>query len=85
MPVRNVHEQTKEMQEEYFENGRVNKEKVKSADSVYELITPSRNRALALNKAYKRIVEEQSYIFSRDVVLSPARNVIESISADIAP
>lgn len=77
--------QNKEMQEKYFENGTVNKEKVKSADSVYELITPSRDRALALNKAYKRIVEEQSYIFGRDVVLSPASNVIENIDAEIAP
>ena len=77
--------QNKEMQKKYFENGTVNKEKVKSAESVYELITPSRDRALALNKAYKRIVEEQSYIFGRDVVLSPASNVIENIDAEIAP
>jgi hypothetical protein len=77
--------QNREMQRKYFNNGKVDKDKVRAVDSIYELITPSRDRALALNKAYKRIVEEQSYIFGRDVVLSPANNVIENIDADIAP
>ena len=49
---------------------------------VYELITPSRERALALNKAYKLIVEEQSYLYGRDATLKPAENVYRHINPD---
>ena len=59
-------------------------DKVKAAD-VYELTTPSPERALALNKAYKVIVDEQSYIFGRDAVLQPFTNVFETIDDAKAP
>ncbi|MFA7241083.1 MAG: hypothetical protein WC091_13320 [Sulfuricellaceae bacterium] len=43
------------------------------------LLLPSRQRALALDKAYKAIVEEQSYTQGRDATLKPAENVHHSI------
>ncbi|MEW6765960.1 MAG: hypothetical protein AB1344_09265 [Pseudomonadota bacterium] len=55
------------------------------ADAVAQLrddvtyLFPSRERALALNKAYKVIVEEQSYIYGRDATVKPAANVHQSV------
>ncbi len=58
--------------------------KVTSAD-VHELITPSRERALALNKAYKIIVAEQSFIQGRDATIQPAVNVYQQIDQNVEP
>ncbi len=44
-------------------------------DNVASLLLPSRQRALTLNKAYKVIVEEQSFIQGRDATVKPAQNV----------
>ncbi|MDQ8181659.1 hypothetical protein [Pelagicoccus sp. SDUM812005] len=69
-----------EMSQRWFkEDGTVDVSKVEAAADVYELLAPSRERALALNKAYKTIVEDQDYIFGRDAVISPPSNVYESI------
>lgn len=43
------------------------------------LLAPSRERALALNKAYLAIVREQSFTRGRDAVLEPAERVHERI------
>lgn len=77
--------QNKEMLSKWFSNGLIDKEKVQAATSIYELITPSETRAMSLNKAYREIVKEQSFIFGRDVVLTPASNVIEVIDSEIPP
>ncbi|MDC8831423.1 hypothetical protein [Alteromonas gilva] len=78
--------QNAEMLARWFnDDGSVNDEKVKQADSVYELITPSPQRALALNKAYQTIVKEQSYLFGRDATITEARNVLEVIDAEQPP
>jgi hypothetical protein len=63
----------------FHDDGQVNKEAVEALASIYPLITPSKERALALNKAYKLIVAEQSYIFGRDAVLKPAKNVLKKV------
>ncbi|MGI9499313.1 MAG: hypothetical protein ACR2P3_04705, partial [Geminicoccaceae bacterium] len=74
-----------EMQRRWFdENGVVAADAVEAAD-VYQLTTPSVERALALNKAYRVIVDEQSYIFGRDAVLEPFTNVFETIDDAKAP
>jgi hypothetical protein len=74
-----------EMQARWFKaDGTVDAAKVAAAD-VYTLLAPSRERALALNKAYKLIVDEQSFIFGRDAVLKPAFNVFEVIDDATAP
>ena len=46
------------------------------------LMLPSRERALALNKAYWLIVREQSYTHGRDAVLRPAQNVWKEVAQD---
>lgn len=75
-----------EMAARWFKNdGSVDAEKVSAARDVYELITPSPQRALKLNKAYKTIVEEQSYIFGRDATVVPTKNVYEKIENDATP
>jgi len=52
---------------------------------VYELITPSRERALALNKAYLTIVREQSFIRGRDASIDPMQNVYREVDPETAP
>lgn len=43
------------------------------------LLNPSGSRALALNKAYKALVEEQSFAFGRDATVKPLQTVHKSI------
>ena len=45
------------------------------------LLAPSRGRALALDKAYWLIVQEQSFVRGRDATLAPAINVHRTIGA----
>ncbi len=49
---------------------------------ITELIYPSRERALMLNKAYKVIVEDQSYINGRDATVERAKNVHDKLKKD---
>ena len=49
------------------------------------MITPSKPRALALNKAYLTIVKEQSYLFGRDATIVKARNVLEQVDDSQQP
>jgi len=46
------------------------------AQDINVLIMPSRRRALDLNKAYRAVVEEQSYREGRDAVVSPRQNLL---------
>ncbi len=69
----------------FLDNGMVNKEALRNAKSVYDIITPSPERALALNKAYLTIVKEQSYLFGRDATLTKATNVLSNIDAQQPP
>ncbi|UTF59106.1 hypothetical protein [Gilvimarinus sp. DA14] len=78
--------QNAEMLQRWFDDqGQVDVAKVQAQESLYDLITPSTRRALDLNKAYYRIVQEQSFIFGRDAVLSPADNVFREIDTSIEP
>lgn len=78
--------QNKEMLARWFTpEGNVDKSKVLAVKSLYELITPSTQRALDLNKAYKTIVEEQSYLFGRDAMLSEATNVLKMVDESQMP
>ncbi len=69
----------------YHTDGSVNAAAVAAARDVYELITPSPARALLLNKAYKRIVEDQDFIYGRDATLRPPTNVHASVDPTTAP
>jgi hypothetical protein len=74
-----------EMFQRWFkEDGSVDVEKVAAAD-VYQLITPSRERALMLNKAYTHTVRHQSYIYGKDATIAPVKNVFTSINEDEPP
>jgi hypothetical protein len=66
-------------------DGTLDGEKVARARDVYELITPSPQRALLLNKAYRTIVEDQDYIFGRDAAVTPPANVYEQIDNESSP
>jgi hypothetical protein len=75
-----------EMQARWFHaDGSVNSAAIASARDVYDLIAPSADRALLLNKAYRVIVDEQSYLFGRDPLPSPPHNVYRSIDPATAP
>ena len=78
--------QNQEMLMRWFnQDGTVNKAKVKQAKNLYELITPSKQRALKLNKAYLTIMKEQSYLFGRDATINKATNVLETVDESQAP
>ncbi len=75
-----------EMQERWLDADlSVDPEKLAAARDVHDLITPSRERALALNKAYRLIVAEQDYIYGRDPTIEPPANVYEQVDNDTAP
>ncbi|WP_308364287.1 MULTISPECIES: hypothetical protein [unclassified Microbulbifer] len=69
----------------FKKDGTLDVEKLAKAKDVYELITPSRERALLLNKAYRTIVADQDFIFGRDATVVPPINVYERIDNETAP
>ena len=69
----------------YRADGSVNREAVAAARDVYELVSPSRERALLLNKAYKTIVEDQDFIYGRDATVTPPKNVYDRVDPETAP
>lgn len=52
------------------------------ADDITVLLYPSRQRALALNKAYRTIVRDQSFARGRDAILAPVTNVHREVDED---
>ena len=75
-----------EMFERWFDkDGKVNLTAISQAQDVYELITPSIQRARLLNKAYKVIVEDQDFIYGRDATVTPPKNVYHYIDNKTAP
>jgi hypothetical protein len=62
-------------EEGYLIQGEV--EKVHS--DISHLLLPSAERAILLNKAYKVIVDEQSYIYGRDAHVAPVTNVHQEV------
>ena len=51
-------------------------------DDVSILLFPSRSRAIALDKGYKAMVQEQSYIYGRDANVKPMQNVYRTIEPE---
>lgn len=65
----------------FGKNGKLESEmKARLQRDVSELLLPSPDRALALNKAYRLLVSEQSFRFGRDIVLEGAKNVHRSVN-----
>lgn len=54
----------------------------KAKKDVADIVLPSRERALALDRAYLANVIEQSYIWGRDAVSMPVRNVWSEVPKD---
>lgn len=73
-----------EVTEKFFENnGTLKKEEIiKVHNDISHLIVPSITRAIMLNKAYKVIVDEQSYIYGRDAHVKPSTNVHQEVKID---
>jgi hypothetical protein len=73
-----------EVIEKFFdENGNLKDEQIAILrDDISHLLYPSKQRALQLNKAYKVIVNEQSYIYGRDSHIKPIENVYKEIEID---
>jgi hypothetical protein len=69
----------------YLDDGRVDAAAVAAAPDVYSLITPSRARALELNKAYRVLVEDQGFLFGRDATITPPAHVYQRVDAETAP
>lgn len=81
----NEFRQNNEIYERWFNNdGSLNINAIENAD-VYQLITPSVERALQLNKAYTHIVRHQSFIFGRDPTVKPSHNVFKTIDESTTP
>ena len=75
-----------EMFERWFDdNGQVDHSAIAAAADVYELITPSTERALQLNKAYRVIVAEQDFIRGRDATVTAPVNVYDKVDNETAP
>ena len=75
-----------EMRTRWFRpDGTLDEARVARARDVHDLIVPSVDRALELNKAYRVIVAEQDYIYGRDPTTRAPENVYRRIDNATAP
>jgi len=76
--------ENKEVIEKFFnKDGSLKNEEIKKLhNDITHLILPSQKRALQLNKAYKVIVDEQSFIYGRDATIKPVKNVHKELKPD---
>ena len=63
----------------YFPAGKLDEARVRSARDMQQLVAPSRQRALMLDKAYMALVRGQDFEHGRDAVLRPAAHVYQHI------
>ena len=70
-----------EVKENFFDtNGSLKKEMIeKLHEDISLLLFPSQKRAMMLNKAYKVIVQEQSFIYGRDAHIKPLLEVHKEV------
>lgn len=75
-----------EMQARYFRpDGTLDVAAVLAAEDVYELLAPLPGRALALNKAYRVLVDDQDSLLGRDAIIARPVNVHADVDPDTAP
>ena len=68
--------QNSEVIERFFEGGQLRADmKARLARDISLVLLPSPERALALDKAYRALVERQNFRLGRDIVLDGAKNV----------
>jgi hypothetical protein len=77
----NEYRSNNEVQKKFFDlNGSIKPKMIHALhDDITLLLFPSKARAVALNKAYKAIVEEQSYIYGKEAVIKPMENVFKKV------
>ncbi len=68
-----------ELLERFFPGATLDEAAVKGARDLAALVTPSRERALRLNKAYMALVREQTFSQGRDTMIAPPANVHPSV------
>ena len=68
----------------FDEDGTVRSEAIRASD-VYTLLSPSIDRALELDKAYRTIVEDQDFIFGRDATVTAPEHVYEQVDKATSP
>ncbi len=73
-----------EVTEKFFEsNGTLKTSELEALhNDISHLIVPTSSRAIQLNKAYKIIVDEQSYIYGRDAHVLPLTHVYKEVKID---
>ncbi len=53
-------------------------------DDISVLLSPSRKRAMTLNKAYRTIVEDQDFVEGRDANVTPVATVYKEVEQDLS-
>jgi len=73
-----------EVRQRFFDtDGNLTPEEVEALHAdIGRLLLPSVERALQLNKAYRVIVQEQSFIRGRDATVTPSENVHRAVEQD---
>lgn len=75
-----------EMQARWFDqSGQLDLAKLAKARDVHDLIVPSPERARELNKAYKVIVDQQTFVYGRDATVTPPKNVYKEVDNKTSP
>lgn len=76
--------ENREVIEKFFDNNGTIKESAlqKLHNDIAHLILPSTKRAIELNKAYRVIVDEQSYMYGRDAHVVPVQNVHKEVEVN---
>ncbi len=79
-PMRNNQELSKKF---FLSSGKLDQSSIaKMEQDISTLLFPSPKRAMQLNKAYKAIVEEQSFIYGRNAPLKPNKNIHKELEED---
>ena len=72
-----------EVAAKFLRAGSVDAEAAKALEAdIGALVTPSAQRAIALDRAYLANVIEQSYVWGREASTSPAKKVVSSVTED---
>lgn len=70
----------------FFPHGQLDRDKVLAAQDITDLLLPSRERAMELNRAYMALVRTGDFALGRDAHVEPAQNVhrqIEELSTGL--
>lgn len=69
----------------YLTNGQLDTVALAKAKTFDKIATPTKTRAIELNKAYRAIVKTQEFILGRDATSTPPTRVLESVDPLTSP